>query len=343
MIKLKFFLIIFLIPLEIFAQIGGNHTYKFLELTNSARAASLGGVIISVSDQDLSLPFHNPALLSDTMHNQLVLNYVNYFSDINYGYLAYARKLPKIGIFSLGLHYINYGDFVETSDIGEILGEFKAAEYAFNLIWSLKLDTNFSVGVNLKPIVSNLEQYSSFGLAFDAGIVYQSKEGLLTTALVMKNLGKQITTYTDSNREPIPFELQFGLTKDLEHAPFRLTFLYRHIEKWKMDFESPISENTLSFFEEETKKESKIGGFSENLLRHTVWGIEFIPFNSFFFNFSYNYQRRKELSLQNATNMTGFSWGFGLNLRRFSVSYGRASYHVAGASNHFSFNTRFGK
>ena len=35
----------------------------------------------------------------------------------------------------------------------------------------------------------------------------------------------------------------------------------------------------------------------------------------------------------------GFSWGFGIRISKFHLNYGRASYHLAGASNHFSITT----
>lgn len=337
-IKITVFFLLFPFLLE--AQIGGTDTYKFLELTNSARAASLGGAIISIEDADLALTYHNPGLLNDEMSDNFVLNYVNYFAGINYGYLAYAHKFNKIGNLSIGLHYINYGTFKEVNEFDEVLGEFKASEYAFNIIWSKKIDSLFTFGVNLKPIVSNLERYTSIGAAIDAGITYQNKASLFMAALVVKNLGTQITTYTEGNQEALPFEIQLGVTKGLKHAPFRFSFLFRHLEKWDLRFDSPIEDNTVNIFGEEENVESDFSKFSDNLLRHAVIGVEFIPFESFFFNFGYNHQRRKELSLEEFGGMTGFSWGFGLNLSRFNISYGRSSYHMAGASNHFSFSAK---
>ena len=52
------------IPLLALAQKGGESTYSFLGLTNSARVAALGGEVISLLDDDINLVFHNPALLT---------------------------------------------------------------------------------------------------------------------------------------------------------------------------------------------------------------------------------------------------------------------------------------
>ena len=55
--------------------------------------------------------------------------------------------------------------------------------------------------------------------------------------------------------------------------------------------------------------------------------------------FGYNYKRRQEMKIDTKTAMAGFSWGFGLKISKFHISYGRATYHLAGASNHFSIST----
>jgi hypothetical protein len=74
------------------AQVGGETTYQFLELTSSARVAALGGTQIAIADTtDLNLSFFNPALLHKEMNHSFLVNYVNYFADINYGYASYAR------------------------------------------------------------------------------------------------------------------------------------------------------------------------------------------------------------------------------------------------------------
>ena len=50
---------------QLYAQIGGQSTYEFLNLTNSARLAALGGEFVSVTDNDISLMMCNPSLIND--------------------------------------------------------------------------------------------------------------------------------------------------------------------------------------------------------------------------------------------------------------------------------------
>ena len=101
------------------AQKGGESTYSFLGLANSARVAALGGEVVSLMDDDINLVFHNPALLSPGMHSNLSLNYVNYFAGVNYGYASYAYSAGEIGNFAAGMHYVNYGTFDRTDELIE--------------------------------------------------------------------------------------------------------------------------------------------------------------------------------------------------------------------------------
>ena len=84
MLKTHFTLVLLLTFSGLFAQSGGDNTYDFLNLTNSARVVSLGGQQISLYGDDLNIVYHNPSLLNSSMNNHLVMNYINYFSDISF-------------------------------------------------------------------------------------------------------------------------------------------------------------------------------------------------------------------------------------------------------------------
>ncbi|MDK2977858.1 MAG: hypothetical protein PWP52_572 [Bacteroidales bacterium] len=335
--KNLFTVIILLITLPNFAQIGGTHTYSFLNLINSARVASLGGDVIAINDNDLNLTYHNPALLNTEMNQDLVLNYINYFTDINYGYAAYATSLKNKGMFSGGIQYINYGKFIAANENGIVTGEFKAAEYAINLMYSRPIDSSFYFGVNVKPVISTLEKYTSLGIAADFGVLYQNSDNLLNAALVIKNLGTQLKGYTNE-RETLPFNIQLGISQKLRHAPLRFSVTLNHLEKPDLTYDIPESENaTDPFFAE--PEESKIDQIADQVMRHVILGIEFSPLENLYVRAGYNYRRRKEMLIESKTSTIGFSWGFGVKISKFHISYGRATYHLAGATDHFSITT----
>lgn len=319
------------------AQKGGESTYSFLGLTNSARVAALGGELVSLMDDDINLVFHNPGLLTSGMHNHLTVNYVNYFAGVNYGYASYGYSLEDIGNFALGMHYVNYGTFDRTDELGQSQGTFRASEYAMNLVYSRQfLDSSLTAGVNLKPIFSSFEQYSSFGVAVDLGVSYHHRATLTTVGLVLKNIGTQITSYT-GNREKLPFEIQAGITQGLEHAPFRFSMTLQHLERWDLSYTLPDEQESVTVGNE--AKKSGFDVFGDKLMRHVVFGVELLIGQNFHVDLGYNYKRRKEMKVNVRPGMVGFSMGFGFRVSKFHFAFGRASYHLAGGTNHFSLTT----
>ncbi len=323
---------------QLSAQIGGTHTYDFLNLINSARVASLGGDVIAINDNDFNLTYHNPALLNPKMNHDLVLNYVNYFTDINYGYAAYATNIKDYGIFSGGIEYINYGKFIAADETGIVTGEFKAAEYAINLIYSRAIDSSFRVGVNVKPIISTLEKYTSLGIAADLGVIYNKPGSLFTSALVIKNIGAQLKGYT-SERESLPFNIQLGISQKLKHAPLLFSVTLDHLDNWSLAYDKPEEESTLDGLATTEESQSKIDKIADEFMRHVIIGVEFMPINNLYIRAGYNYRRRQEMLIESKTSTIGFSFGFGVKISKFYLSYGRATYHLAGASDHFSIST----
>lgn len=314
------------------SQIGGEKTYQFLELTNSARVAALGGMQVAINDStDLNLPYHNPALLHKDMEKMVLVNYVNYFADVNYGYASFAKSYDSLGNFALGMHYINYGDFREATETGQLTGNnFTAAEYALNIIYSNNYK-RLRYGANIKPVLSIFESYQSFGIAADVGISLSSKNGLTNVALVGRNIGTQITTYyQDGNREPIPFDLQAGISSRLKYAPVIVSFTLQHLNHWDLSYYEPEDDEDLAaIFEREES-------FGKQFMRHVVLGVELLPSENFIIRAGYNYQRRQELKFDERLSTVGFSIGAGVRIKRFRLDFATSRFHLAGSSNLFS-------
>ncbi|MDD4148612.1 MAG: type IX secretion system protein PorQ [Bacteroidales bacterium] len=330
-------IIIFLLTIiSLSAQTGGDNTYEFLTLPNGSRIAALGGHNVSHYDNDVNFVLRNPGLLRSEMHNRMSINYINYLSDINFGYVSYAYDLENVGTFAAGMQYINYGNFLHADETGEILGEFVPSEYSFNLAYANALSSKIQYGINLKTIYSSFFSHSSVGLALDAGIAYVDTAKLFSAGLVVKNLGIQLKPYTPGNREPLPFDIQVGITKKLRHAPFRFSLTAIDLVNWNLRYTSVFS-NTYQLDDSNTENFlNKMGNIGDEFIRHFVVGVEVIPHPNFYIALGYNYRRRTELAMQTMPKLVGMSIGFGLHLSKFNISYGLASYHLAGSSNHFT-------
>jgi hypothetical protein len=312
-----------------FSQTGGDNVYEFLNLTHSGLVSGLGGMNVSIQGNNLNLAYHNPALLNSDMNNTLALNYVSYFAGINYGLAMYSHSYPGTGNFAAGLTYLNYGSFTEADASGVITGDFHAAEYAFSMIYSREIDSVFTLGVNFKPVLSNLEKYTSFGFAFDIGASWHNRSNHFSAGMVIKNAGYQVTTYAGEPHQKLPFEIQAGISEKLAYAPFRFSLTLRHLEKYDLTHQYNDSASTGNSIPVSSD-------FFENIMRHVILGAELIPHKNFYFCGGYNYQRRRELEVDSKVSTVGFSWGFGINTSVMDIEFGRATYHLAGSSSHVS-------
>jgi len=337
-----FILNIFLITvsLNLYAQLGGQFTYAFLDLSYSARSAALGGRMIPVLDRDVALAVNNPSLLNPQMHNHFHIGVSDYLSDVIVGNASYARKLND-KYMSLGsIKYLDYGDFIKSDEFGNITGGFHASEYAINFALSRILNKNIYIGSGLSFIYSTFESYNSFGISTDYAISYHNEDKILTASFVINNLGFQLKPYSDNNREPLPLNIQLGISKKLEHMPLRFIIVAHHLNDLDFTYKDP-NKNNINSFDNSIEQNAEEIPFSEKFFRHFNFSGEMVFSPNFHVRFGYNHQRRKELQISGRPGMVGYSFGFGIRINKFLISYGNATYHVGGRTNTFSITTNF--
>lgn len=317
-----------------FAQTGGEYAFDFLGLPASARETALGGSLITIADEDLSLAYANPALLNDKMHNRIVFNHNFLFADVTNGYASYARSLSETGItMHGGFKYIDYGEFDLADVFGNLDGNFSANEWSFHIGASKKLNNRFNIGVNIKYIRSQLAGYNSSGVASDIGAIYQIPESEFSLAISLKNIGSEISSYKDEFGLS-PVDLQIGLSKKLRYLPFRFSVIAHSLQRWNLRYDSSLAEE-VDIFGEVIEQ----GAFSkgiDNFFRHFIFSGEFLigKNQNLRLRLGYNHQRRKELAVSTFRSLGGFSFGFGLKVSKFRLDYGVGAYHLAGGTNH---------
>lgn len=324
--------------------IGGNNVFEFMNLPSSARLSGLGGSLLGVQDGDISLSLSNPASLNAENHQQINWSHSFHPAGGQHGYAGYARHYePWNTSFQAGIQYMNYGEFLQTDDIGNIQGEFKAKEFAINLTGAKQVYEKLTAGASLKIISSQFEGYSSFGMAADLGLFYQDTSGRFGAGLVIRNAGIQLNPYVDGNVEDLPFDVQLGFNQTLKHLPFRIGLVIHDLHRWNILYDDPNTQDNdlLSDFNQ-TPTANPVGDFVDNFFRHMIFNGEFLfgKDENLTFQLAYNHQRRQELSVSYASrSLTGFSFGVGLKIKRFRIAFGHQFYHLAGGNNHLSMST----
>ncbi len=314
------------------AQVGGESTYQFLNLIASPRQAALGGKIFTNVDYDVTQGLFNPATINTEMDKQLAVNYTSYLGGISYGNASYAYTVDRrVQTFHAGITYVNYGDFDGFDEDGNATGSFTGSEAALSFGYALQIDrSDFYFGANAKFITSTLEQYNSLGIATDFSLLYLNEDLDFNAALIVRNLGTQITTYAGV-QEKLPFEVAFGMSQKLDHVPLRWHVTFENLQEWPIARPNP-ARATSDLSGNQTPE--KIG-FIGQVIRHTIVGAELFPDKGFNIRLGYNFRRGEELRIEDERNFSGVSAGISIKLNKVRFSYTHAKYASAANSNFF--------
>ena len=321
----RFFgMILFMCVTSASAQtLGGNAVFSYLLQPNAAKLSALGGINISSIGNDLGMAYNNPALLRDDMHQQISTSFYSFAEGVQQlGFVnAYHHQKSNTNI-ALGVQYLSYGSITQTDPSGNILGVFKPADYTIQFMLSHIYKTNWWVGLTTKYINSSYGQYHATGLAFDWGIAYLNSNKLLQVSFLAKNMGTQLSTYVPAApKEELPFDLQLGITKKLENAPFQFSLTAHHLQQFNILYNDPIFNN----LEGDTRFNQK--NTAQKIFTHLVFSSELILSDQLQINTGLNLMRRQSLNAYNMTNgLNGFTLGFGLHLNKLHIQYATGFY-----------------
>lgn len=322
----KIGVLLWFVSSSIYAQIGGQSVYQFLNLVQSPRQAAMGGKTVTIMDYDVNQANFNPATINPKMGSHLATNYSNYYGEIAYGTASYAYTWDRhVQTLHVGVNYVNYGNFDGYDELGNQTGAFSGSEaalsvgYSYNIPW-----TNLRVGTNLKLITSALERYNSFGIATDIGFLYVDEKNDINFGLTFRNIGYQIKPY-DAVREKLPFEIDAGISQLMENVPIRWHVTFENLQQWNIAFSNPNrSQGSL----DGSTKEEQVSVFN-NALRHVILGAELFPEKAFNIRLGYNFRRGQELNIIDQRNFSGVSAGFSLRFNKVRFDYSYAKYTLA--------------
>ncbi|MDR0348735.1 MAG: type IX secretion system protein PorQ [Tannerella sp.] len=316
-----------LLSIEIAAQ-DGDKVYTFLRFPTSSHVNALGGHNISLIERDPSLSFHNPALLGGEMDGMLNLNYMNYIGGINIGSAIYTKAFRERGSWGIGAAFISYGSMKEMNEYREHSGDFSGKDLSINAFYSHDLSETWRGGLSFKMLYSSLADYSSFGLAVDAGLSYYNPDREFSFGFALKNIGAQLKTY-DSKRESLPWDIQLGITKKMVHAPVRLSVTAMYLNRWRFKY----IDDTLG-------KKYLNDNFFETLIKHLVFGVDIVPSENFWLGVGFNPKVQQDMKLKNGGNgLAGFSIGGGFKISKFDFNASVARYHPSALSIMLSLST----
>ncbi|MBN1595345.1 PorV/PorQ family protein, partial [candidate division FCPU426 bacterium] len=174
---------------EVYARGVGTSAANFLKIGQGARPAGMGGAFVALADDINSIEW-NPAGLSGLTPDYFdaAFEHVFWFGDVEYEMFTYAQHLGETYGGGAQLLYRHMPDIDNNLSDEQPL---KVFDFAGTLGYGMQI-SNFSVGLNLKFVMSQLGNEALTGEAADLGMLVRFMENKLSGGLVIQNLGPDI-------------------------------------------------------------------------------------------------------------------------------------------------------
>lgn len=304
-----------------------NSVFSFLSVPTSAHAVALGGSSVSLVEDDISLVFRNPSLMSNVSDKSLGMNFLTYMKGVNAGSAAYCQAVGERGTWGVGALFQGYGSITETLPTGEVIGSTKPLDMCLSGGYSYLLSDFWSAGAMGKFIYSHYGEFTSCALAVDLGLNYFNEDIDFSAGLAARNLGGQVKRFGDHS-EQLPINLEVGVSKGLGHAPVTLSLTLIDMTAWRQN----------DYFS--TTGKVSAGRIFTN---HLTFGIDIRPVNFIYVAGGYNFRRAYEMKAAGGSHAAGLSFGAGVELKKFKFGFSYAKYHVSMPAFAFSLAYSFDK
>lgn len=302
----------------------GTSSYNWLNITSSSKIYGLGGLNISLVDDDMATSDQNPALLGAEMSGQIALNYMHYLGGSNFAGVRYAHSAGERAAWSGEIRYFGYGSITETLPDGTMVGNFSPKDVAFGGTYSHDITDRLRGGISLKMLYSGYADYTAFALATDLGINYFNPDKDVSLSVVLANLGGQIKRFHE-NYNRLPFDIRLGWSQVFGNFPVRFSVTAWNLTKWKLPY---MDNGDGSASSEKVLKDT----FASNLFRHLVFGADLVSSKNFYIGIGYNYKTRTDMSTYSRSFISGWSLGAGIKGRGFGVGLALAQPHTGGTT-----------
>lgn len=198
----------------------------FITITPDARAGAMGEVGVATSADIHSLHWNPSKLAFLDKKTGFAVSYTPWLADlvpdISLAYLTGYSRINDNSAWSAALRYFSMGTITFTDDSGVNYGDFEPNEYTFDLGYGMRFNNNFSGGIAMRYIYSNLTggqnvagYHTEAGKAFsvDLSTYYQSdpvENNQWAVGMNISNIGTKIS-YTENEEEDfLPTTLKIG-------------------------------------------------------------------------------------------------------------------------------------
>lgn len=284
----------------------GTSAFPFLKINPGARSVAMGGAFTGLANDETAL-YYNPAGLASLEGKRFLMEYHNYFADLNSGIVGVILPFSETHVFAAHINYLNYGDFVETDQAGNVLGEFSGGDLLFGLSYAIRYNDRYMFGGTVKFIYEKLQDYSATGAAVDLGAKFASDRDRYHAGIAIQNLGTQLSSLGDE-KDKLPLTFRAGGAV----RPRGLSFLF------SADVAMPIDNDP-----------------------YFAVGTEYFAIKPVYLRAGWNSFGSNFRAVESDDNWAGLSLGFGLDLWTTQLSYSYSPAADLGEMHRITWQGRF--
>jgi len=198
----------------------------FLVITPDSRAGAMGEVGAATTADLYSLHW-NPAKLAFVNSKRAgSIAYIPWLKklvpDISMAYITLYNRINDNSAVSGALRYFSLGEITFTDPTGAFIRTYTPNEFSFDLGYGMKLSSNFSGGITMRYIYSDLTGGQSVGeietqpgqaFSVDLGAYYESdftENNQWAAGVNISNIGTKISYTQDEYGDFLPMNLRLG-------------------------------------------------------------------------------------------------------------------------------------
>jgi hypothetical protein len=298
---------LFLLNNSTMAASSGTAGFEFLRTYIGARPSAMAGAFVSIPG-DIYAIYFNPAGLASIPNRLASATYLNHVLDFNSGFIAYTQPIRRLGQLGIGINYMNYGDFEQTDERGNRLGNFGAGSFAIQSALGRSINENLMAGISAKFVYSSIDKYTATAIAFDLGMIYKLPfiEDM-NVGIGIFNAGTTINAFMD-HKDQLPLNVVVGFSKKLAHLPLEYCITANKYIDDDIQFN---------------------------------FGGEFTLAEGVFLRLGYNSLGREMKIGADEDKFAGISFGLGFQWKQILFDYGLSSFGAIGYLNRATFSYQF--
>ena len=208
----------------------------FLMISPDSRSGAMGDAGVATSPDAFSNHWNPSKLAFMEDEAGFSMSYSpwlrNLVGDISLSYISGYKRINRMSTMGASLRYFSLGEITFTDVNGNNIGNFTPNEWAFDVSYGMQLSDEFSIGMALRYINSNLTQGLTVNntdtrpgrsVAADVSAFYQNPDieisdydATFRAGIAISNIGAKMS-YTDNDQSDfLPTNLRLGASLELE-------------------------------------------------------------------------------------------------------------------------------